>query len=129
EGVAVLETRLAVHDRDGRYPGENHLVLGVAEFLHTALLLREQPGPIDDGRRGGQSRVEWALAPQVGDMSRAYQDLGRHTADVDAGPPDDAAFDQRDRRAEFGRLQGRRHGPAATADDGDAQRETIRQHV
>ena len=111
-----------MHDRDGRYPGENPLVLRVTQLLHEALLLREQPRPIDDGRHGGQSGIERALAAQVSNVGRADQYLGWHTADVDARPSDDAALDERDRGAEFGRLQRRRHRPTATADDGDAQR-------
>ena len=124
ERVAVRETRLAAHDRDGRHPGEDPLVLGVAQFLDAALLLREQARPVDDRRHGREARIERALAAHVGDMGRTDQDLGRHTADVDAGTPDDAALDERDRRATFSRLQRRRHRPAATADDGDAPRGT-----
>ncbi len=41
ERVAVLEARLAVHDGDGRYPGENRLVFRVPQFFDAPLLLRE----------------------------------------------------------------------------------------
>ena len=95
--LPVPEARLAVHDRDGGVAGQHALVLGVAQFVHPVLLLREQRGRAPRRRVGRQADVERALSSQVRDVGGSDQDFGRHAPDVDAGPADDAALDQRDR--------------------------------
>jgi hypothetical protein len=57
----------------------------------------------------------------MGDVGGADHDLGRHTADIDAGAADGAALDQRDLRALLDGLQRRRHRGSTAANDGDLQ--------
>ncbi|OIQ90040.1 hypothetical protein GALL_280870 [mine drainage metagenome] len=122
---SVFEAGLAAQGGDGRLAFENAFVLGVAQFVDTRLLLREQL-VAQDGRGGGlDAGVERTVAAQMGDVRGTDHDLGRHAADVDAGAADHAALDQRDLGAAAGRLDGRRHGRPAAADDGDAQAAAI----
>ncbi len=117
----VLEPGGAVQGGDGGLTLDDAFIFGVAQLVHPRLLLGEQFVAQDGGGGGWDARVERAAAAQLGDVRGADHDLGRHTADVDASAADHPAFDQRDARAAVGRLDRRRHGRAAAADDGDAQ--------
>ena len=94
QAMGIDKPGLAVQDRDGRVVAQNPLVLGVTQFLDTSLLLLEQLGPIHHRRRGAQACIEGTFRTQVGNMGRANHDLRRHTACIDTGTADGAAFDQ-----------------------------------
>ncbi len=119
--MGIDKPGLAVQDRDGRVVAQNPLVLGVTQFLDTSLLLLEQLGPIHHRRLGAQACIEGTFRTQVGNMGRANHDLRRHTACIDTGTADGAAFDQGDPGAALGGFQGRRHGGAAAADHRDVR--------
>ena len=89
----------------------------MTEFFDTGLLLGQQPLAHDRRRCGWHAAVEWAFPAQMGDVGGADHDLGRHTADIDAGAADGAALDQRDLRALLDGLQRRRHRGSTAAND------------
>ena len=121
QALAILEPGAAVQHRDGRIRLQNFLVLGMAQFFDTCLLLRMQSLAIDNWCARSDAAIKRTLAPQVGDMGRADHDLGRDAANVDAGAAERAALDERDARALFGRFEGRGHRTPAAANDSDMQ--------
>ena len=122
ERARIAEPGLTVHHADRRNAGEDALVLGSAQLCHEPLLLCRQFRPVNDHTCRRDRGIKRAAASDVGDVRRLNEDLRRYTAHVHAGPADHPPLDQRDRRAEFGRLERRRHGATAAADDCDPRR-------
>ncbi len=106
---------------DGWIAVQDAFVFGVPQFIDTGLLLGQQFAAVNRRHSCRNTAVERTFPAQMGNMGSADHDLGRHTADIDAGAADGAAFDQRDRRALLDGLQRRRHRGPAAANDGDMQ--------
>ncbi|CAB3944047.1 hypothetical protein LMG7053_01553 [Achromobacter ruhlandii] len=113
--------RFTVQNGDGWSAIQNAFILGVAQFIDTGLLLGQQPLAQDRRRCGWHAAIERAFPAQMGEVGGADHDLGRHTADIDAGAADGPALDQRDVRALLDGFQRRSHRGATAADNGDVQ--------
>jgi hypothetical protein len=97
QALVVLETRFTVQNGDGWIAVQDAFVFGVPQFIDTGLLLGQQFAAVNRRHSCRNTAVERAFPAQMGDVGSADHDLGRHTADIDAGAADGAALDQRDR--------------------------------
>ncbi len=106
-----------MHNGDGRITAQDAFVLGVPQFVDAGLLLGQQLTAVNRRHSCRNTAIERAFPAQMGDVGGADHDLGRHTADIDAGAADGAALDQRDLRALLDGFQRRRHRGSTAAND------------
>ena len=109
----------APNQADARVISKNALVLGMAQFIDTGLLLRHQRTPVDIWLIA-RNTVERMRRLQMGNMGGTNHDLGWHAADIDAGAADDiATFDHRYPGPFLNRPDGCGESAGAGSDDSD----------
>src|SRR5260370_15449358 len=85
ERMVAGKSCYAMNHADSRALFDNGLILGLSQFLNASLLLYLQYSPIYMGPLCGDTMIERTGSAMMCNLGGADQDLGRHTAHVDAG--------------------------------------------